>query len=74
MKIYNPEIINGTISGSLQGSVVSASYATTSSYSENGGGGGSQQITGSLYVTGSVIVNNVSLIDEYTAIAYSIAL
>lgn len=37
MKIYNPEIINGRISGSLQGSVVSASYSVTSSFAQNGG-------------------------------------
>lgn len=40
MKIYNPEIINGRISGSLLGQVQSSSYAVTSSFSENGGGGG----------------------------------
>jgi len=40
MKIFNPEIINGRISGSLLGQVQSSSYATTSSFSENGGGGG----------------------------------
>lgn len=52
MKIYNPEIINGRISGSMSGTVESASYATTSSFSENGGGrGGGIQTIGIRIVT-----------------------
>lgn len=37
MKIYNPELINGFISGSLIGT---SSYANTASFALNGGGGG----------------------------------
>lgn len=59
MKIFNPEIINGQISGSLQGSVISASYSVTSSFSENGGGSG-----GGLQTVGIRIVTQDNYITE----------
>lgn len=40
MKIFSAELINSRISGSFSGTVSSASYALTSSYSSNGGGSG----------------------------------
>lgn len=49
---------------------ITGSFATTGSNIFTG----TQQVTGSVNVTGSITVNNVRLIDEYTAIAYSIAL
>ncbi len=58
MKIYNPQIINGAISGSLIGT---ASYAVSSSFAENGGGGG--QGSG-LYSIGVTIKSEDTYITE----------
>ena len=56
MKIYNPQIIGGSISGSLIGT---SSYAVTSSFAENGGGQGS-----GLYSIGITIKTEDNYITE----------